>query len=308
MTEICPASFYQDPVFRRVTFRNKGKCTWDELADEIGHLSQVLCIVNTRKSTENLFRKLEGEGKFHLSTPMCPAHRRAQLWEIRCRLSEGLPCRVISTSLIEAGVDVDFPAVFREMAGLDSILQAAGRCNREGKQAASESIVTIFEGEDNPPPLFATAIGAGKTVLNRHEDIMSSKAVQDYFSELLDLKGKQAQDVSGILGLLTNGTFPFRSVSERFHLIDNAALTVYIPYREGTELIERLQSGERSKALFRKLGQYGVSVYEQHFSTLDEVGDLERLPDNTAILLNTSLYSEETGLSLKADSGKGLFI
>ena len=97
--------------------------------------------------------RLAGEGNFHLSTLMYPAHRRAKLEEIRRRLREGLPCRVISTSLIEAGVDVDFPAVFREEAGLDSILQAAGRCNREGKRPVSErSIVTVFRGEGRTPP------------------------------------------------------------------------------------------------------------------------------------------------------------
>ena len=93
-------------------------------------------MVNSRKAAQAIFAKLPEEGSFHLSTLMVPEHRRAVLEEIRRRLNDGLPCRVVSTSLIEAGVDVDFPAVYRELAGLDSILQAAGRCNREGKRAA----------------------------------------------------------------------------------------------------------------------------------------------------------------------------
>lgn len=308
MMEICPEEIFHHEVFQRVTFCNKGKLGWDELADELNQLSQVLCIVNTRKSAQDLYQKINGEGKFHLSTLMCPAHRRAYLEEIRDRLSKGLPCRVVSTSLIEAGVDVDFPAVYREIAGLDSILQAAGRCNREGKHPANESMVTVFEGEDNLPPLFATAIGAGKAVMKKYQQIDSPQAIHEYFSQLLELKGKQAQDIHDILRQLSDGTFPFRTVAEQFHLIESPTRTVYIPFREGIELIARLRSGERSQTLFRQLGLYGVSVYEKHFKTLENAGDLEILPDNTIILSNQTLYSEDTGLSLEADEGKCLFI
>ena len=115
----------------------------------------------------------------------------AKLEEIRRRLREGLPCRVISTSLIEAGVDVDFPAVFREEAGLDSILQAAGRCNREGKRPVSESIVTLFQGEAAPPPLFQTAIGAGRMVLEQYDDIASREASGLLPYAALELKGRK---------------------------------------------------------------------------------------------------------------------
>ena len=133
---------------------------------------QILCIVNARKSAQTIFSKLSGEGCFHLSTLMCPAHRQAaSLAEICRRLSSGLPCRVVSTSLVEAGVDVDFPAVYREEAGLDSVLQAAGRCNREGKRTAAESVVTVFQGEDGPPKLFEAQIEVGRMVIERQTDL-----------------------------------------------------------------------------------------------------------------------------------------
>ena len=170
------------------------------------------------------------------------------------------------------------------------------------------SIVTVFRGEGNTPPLFATAIGAGREAMARYEDITSPEAVHTYFSNLLDLKGTEAQDAQHILPLMQSELFPFRTVSERFHLIDSPTVTIYIPKEEGAELIERLRSGERSRDLYRRLGQYGVSVYEQHFNALDQAGDLERLEDGSVILSNLDLYSEDTGLSLKADSGKGLFI
>lgn len=308
ITELCPPEVCHWDAFRRVTFRQEGKLTWDEVADRLNQQSQALCIVNSRKSAQELFQRLDSEGRFHLSTLMCPAHRRAQLQEIRRRLTAGLPCRIVSTSLIEAGVDVDFPTVYREMAGLDSILQAAGRCNREGKRQVSESIVTIFQGEGSTPPLFATAIGAGKAAMQHHADIASQEAIHDYFQQLLDLKGIEAQDVQRILPVIQTEFFPFRTVADRFHLIDSPTRTVYLPLGEGEALVERLRSGVRSRTLFRQLGQYGVSIYERHFAALDEAGDLELLEDGTAILWNTSLYSEETGLSLEADNGKGLFI
>lgn len=308
ITEICPAEQFRWDVFRRVTFRRAGRMAYDELATQIKGQDQVLCIVNSRKSAQEIFRRLEGEGRFHLSTLMYPAHRRAQLEEIRRRLHQGLPCRVVSTSLIEAGVDVDFPAVYREEAGLDSILQAAGRCNREGKRPMERSIVTVFQGEGGTPPLFAAAIGAGREAMARYADIASPAAVHAYFTSLLDLKGEESQDAKQILPLMQEERFPFRAVSERFHLIDSPTVTVYIPKGEGVGLMERLRRGERNRNLYRQLGQYGVSIYEQHVNALDQAGELERLEDGTVLLANLDLYSERTGLSLQADSGKGLFI
>ncbi|MGN1003094.1 MAG: CRISPR-associated helicase Cas3' [Oscillospiraceae bacterium] len=306
--ELCPNATAESEVFRRVSFQKAGPLSWDALAQYLNRQEQVLCIVNSRKSARAVFERLEGEGAFHLSTLMVPAHRRAVLREIRQRLKEGRPCRVVSTSLIEAGVDVDFPSVFREEAGLDSILQAAGRCNREGKRPASECIVTIFRGEDKAPPLFAIPIAAGQAAMDNHADLASQAAVTCYFQELLDLKGRAALDQKGILTTLQKGNLPFRTVAERFHLIENATRTIYVPRGEGAALTERLRQGERSRELFRKLGQYGVSVYGQHFDALYAAGDLELLDKEIAVLTNPALYSERTGLSLEADSGKGLFV
>ena len=308
ITELCPSDTCRWDVFRRVTFQRCGRLTWDELAAQLNETKQVLCIVNTRKAAQEIYERLKRDGSFHLSTLMYPNHRKRQLEEIRRRLGKGLPCRVISTSLIEAGVDVDFPAVWREEAGLDSILQAAGRCNREGKLSPEKSVVSIFRGEGKSPDLFSMPIGAGRDVMTRHRDIASPEAIHDYFDQLLGLNGKQAQDSRNILPLLQDGTLPFRTVAERFRLIDAPARTVYIPLEGGETLVERLRQGERSRSLFRQLGQYGVSVYEQHYRTLEQAGDLEVLEDGSAALLNTSLYSQETGLSLAADNGKGLFI
>ena len=309
MEELCPITSEDWDAFRRVSFRRAGKLTWDALAGQLQEHKQVLCVVNRRKAAQTVFHGLTGEGNFHLSTLMVPAHRKAVLAEIRRRLDEGLPCRVVSTSLIEAGVDVDFPAVYREEAGLDSILQAAGRCNREGRRSPEESVVTMFQGEDEPPKLFAAAIGAGHLVLDRFADIASREAVHAYFSTLLELNGPAAQDKQGILSLMEKEFFPFRTVAERFHLIDKkSAVTVYIPRGEGAELIDRLRAGECSRNLYRQLGQYGVSIYQNHWRDLDQADVLEPLGDGAYVLTDLRLYNDSTGLYMKAEGGRANFI
>lgn len=305
--ELCPLVPEEWDAFRRVTFRRVA-LGWDRLAGALMEQEQVLCVVNSRRNAQEIFRRLEGEGRFHLSTLMCPAHRRARLEEIRQRLKEGLPCRVVSTSLIEAGVDVDFPTVYREEAGLDSILQAAGRCNREGKRPAGESLVNIFRRMGQTPPLFEIPIAAGRFALDRFPDPAALEAVHAYFHDLLNLMGEQFQDRQDILPAMASGRLPFRTVAERFHLIDSPTRTVYIPVGEGRALVDRLRAGERSRGLFRQLGQYGVSVYEGHFAALERAGALEVLEGETAVLADAALYSPDTGLSLEADSGRGLFI
>ena len=306
--EICPMAEAHWESFRRVSFQQAGTLSWMDLAARLQQQEQVLCVVNTRRAAREVFRQLSGSGNFHLSTLMYPAHRKRILDEIRRRLRDGLPCRVVSTSLIEAGVDVDFPAVYRELSGLDSILQAAGRCTREGKRPPEDSIVTIFQGEDPPPRLFETSIGAGKIVLDHCQDVSSRAAIHTYFSTLLDLKGAEAQDAHHILPLMESEFFPFRTVAERFHLIESPTTTVYLPLEEGAGLVELLRSGQYSRTLYRRLGQYGVSVYPQHLAALEQAGALEHLEDGSVVLRDIGLYTQTTGLTLEPSGGNALFI
>ncbi len=298
--ELCPEGTYDGAQFRRVTFRREGVLSSSDLAERLNAQPQVLCVVNRRKTAQELYRLLDGEGAFHLSTLLYPAHRKEMLAEIRCRLEDGLPCRVVSTSLIEAGVDVDFPIVFREEAGLDSILQTAGRCNREGRRPAENSIVTIFQGEEKVPMFYRQNIDAGRAALDHTDRPNSPEAIACYFGELLDLKGPAAQDQKNILPLMEDrvNKFPFRTVADRFHLIEENTRTVYIPLGDGAELAARLRSGECSRNLFRKLGQYSVNVYQNHFEELDRAGALELLEDGSAVLTDLSLYDTATGLTL----------
>jgi CRISPR-associated endonuclease/helicase Cas3 len=306
--ELCPKELAEDPIFKRVKIQQRGVLGWETVAELMNERQQILCIVNSRKNAQAVFSMLQGEGCFHLSTLMIPEDRLQQLNEIRSRLKHGLPCRVVATSLIEAGVDVDFPTVMREEAGLDSILQAAGRCNREGERPLEESVVIVFRPETKPPRLFSTNITAGRVALEQYADPTDAKIMECYFRELLALKGDKALDKNDILGQLGNGSFPFQSVAEQFHLIDNGTATLYIPIGEGKALLERYRSGERSKQLMRKLGRYGVNIYDTHCRALYDAGDIVPLDDGSYYLVDLGLYNSKTGLSLEADSGRAEFV
>ena len=309
--ELCSETNNLYNQFRRVTFRKIGKQSTQSLADELSSCNQVLCIVNSRKAAQEIFSLLPQDGRFHLSTLMCPAHRQEVLGIIRNRLNNDLPCRVVSTSLIEAGVDIDFPAVYREMAGLDSILQAAGRCNREGKREVSQSVVTIFESETPPPPLFRINIGACTEALQYDADPADLETVKHYFNSLRSLIGENI-DKSNIISAISNGIsgcmLPFETVANRFNLIDNSTRTVYIPLEKGAELIEKITDNTATRSDYRAAGRYSVSIYEQHYQSLLSSGALNTLSDDSAVLTDLSLYSSEMGLSLNMDSGKALFI
>lgn len=289
----------------------------DALAEKLSEHRQVLCIVNSRKAAQSIFARLPQEASFHLSTLMVPAQRQTLLDEIRRRLKAGEPCRVVSTSLIEAGVDVDFPAVYRELAGLDSVLQAAGRCNREGKRAAGESIVTIFERTELPPLLFRTAVGATRHALKDGRDPAVQETMQRYFRELRALSG-ETLDKYGIVKAFEDGisgcALPFRMAAEKFHFIDENTRTVYVPIGDGVALVEQLKEGECSKGLYRKLGRYAVSVYDRHFEALHAAGalltarDIPALDESSAILSDLTLYDERTGLTLEPETGKAFLI
>lgn len=309
--EICRNAPELYEKFRRVTFQNAGMLSNAALADILSKQEQVLCIVNTRKSAQEIYQRLSGEGNYHLSTLMYPAHRQGILETIRQRLDAGLPCRVVSTSLIEAGVDIDFPAVYREMAGLDSILQAAGRCNREGKRNIADSVVTIFEGEIAAPVLFRTNIGAAVEALAGGQDPGAPESIQRYFTAYRSLVGDNL-DKGNVVERFRNGisgcNLPFETVSKNFHFIAQATKTVYIPLEAGKELCDILLAGYGTRETYRIAGQYSVNIYEQHYQALLSAGDIIPLDEESAVLTNGSLYSSGTGLSLQADTGKAEFI
>lgn len=287
--------------FRRVHFCDAGQLTLDQAADAIKEQSQVLCIVNTRKNVRQLFKKLPPEGSYHLSTWMPPEHRSAVLKEIKERLRNGFPCRVVSTSLLEAGVDVDFPQVWREKAGLDSILQAAGRCNREGKRTAEESKVVLFSLEGTVPKNIQPNRAAADTVMDEDLPLDESPVIQAYFNQLYRLRGEQALDAKGILDMCAK--FEFQSIAKAFHFIEDNTFTVYIPKYAKAEDIAALQNGEYSRALMRRLGRSAVSVYQWDWNKLVETGAVQPIDQCSGILRNDNAYDPQCGLVFDEENG-----
>lgn len=258
------------------------------------------CIVNRIADAQKIYQALPEDGAYCLTTHLCPAHRKARIKEIRERLKIGLPCRVVSTSLIEAGVDVDFPRVYREEAGLDSVLQAAGRCNREGKRPLDESLVTVFTVQNTtPPPYMRQPAAAMKNISKRMEDITSLAAIRAYFEFYRDLYGKEDLDREKILLAFENEMLPFASVAEKVRVIESCTTPVYIPIDQGEALVERLYHGERSRTLFRKLGQYSVNVYPQQLAALREAGAVQSIDGGALyVLADPRRYDSALGLTL----------
>ncbi len=321
--ELCPDVQALSEAFRRTTLRPAGELTPAELASLMEAHTAALSILNSRAGAVELFRLLPEEGRYCLTTLMSPAHRRRVLAEIRQRLKEGLPCRVAATSLVEAGVDLDFPAVYREEAGLDSILQAAGRCNREGKRPAEQSLVTVFSLPGRIPDELAQGRSLFRETAREVEDAASPEAVRRYFDKLHSLRG-EALDREGIIDAFEKGIrgcgMPFAQVAERFRMIQSGTCQVFIPLpgsineRERAEeekalgaLKAALLAGNASRKLLRQAGQYMVSVYPGHLRELLDTGAAVLAPGEIAVLTDTSRYDEAVGLGLPAGGGQGLF-
>lgn len=314
VTELAPDPQDLFDSFRRVYIKNMGRVADETLLAELQSHSQVLCIVNTRRHAKGLFEELfrcAGEGCLHLSTLMCPAHRKETLATIRRRLCEDQICRVISTQVMEAGIDIDFPVGYRAIAGLDSIIQAAGRVNREGRQERAN--IYVFHPETpfiKKSPAFVEqgAAVAGSVLRDFRDDPVSVEAIQSYFKMLYTLHHAQDFDAKLILPCFEKGTndmdFDFRTAAERFKLIDNNTVPVIIPYNEeARRLITELKYTPYPLSTLRKLQSYSVNIYEHEFEKLQSKGVIETYDDRYEILSDEAWYDARSGLALPSDVG-----
>lgn len=327
--DICENHIALYDIFKRTEITMQDLIDSSSLAQELNKMEQVLCIVNTRKHALKIFSMLKEKGSFHLSTLMCPVHRKEVVQTIKQRLKDKLPCRVCSTRLIEAGVDVDFPIVFRAMAGLDSIIQSAGRCNREGKLNVDGRLVKgevhifIPENEfvEHQPEAFKRPISTTESIIRNFEDITSPRAIEAYFNELYELTG-EGIDKKRITDRLErdayNFNFSFEDIAHDFKLIDDTAISVIIPYDENAcELIEKLRYSDYKSGILRSLQPYTVSIYEKEFKSLFSMGVFEFIfsgeitSKDSAILkkdLFKDLYDKNTGLKVTEETGIGIYI
>jgi CRISPR-associated endonuclease/helicase Cas3 len=304
--------------------------SWANLVPEIARHEAVLAIVGRRQDARELYAQLKQEsrvGLWHLSGLMCARHRSDTIQAIKHALEKRRqaltagetpqPVRVVSTQLVEAGVDMDFPVVYRALAGLDSIAQAAGRCNREGRLASGE--VHVFVPPKAPPPgLLRMAEQATRILwaaLPDGADLMAVERFTDYFCRLY---GDSRLDEKGIGELLRVGKAAevnFRTAAERFKLIDDEqGATVFVRYRrdENDEEIDMLLNTLKKQGperwLLRKLQRYGVSIYQNDLNKLLAAGDIEALPgDCTGLYVqsanNDLLYDRVLGINLDGAPG-----
>ena len=296
--EIVPDPDELFEFFKRVSFVREGVLPQEELAARLMETEQALCIVNTRKRARLIYEMLPEEGRFHLSTLMVPEDRERTLEVIRERLQKGKICRVVSTSLVEAGVDVDFPTVWREMTGLDSILQAAGRCNREGRRNAEQSIVHVFEMEGGIPRGIMQQREAAIKTMEKYPEINTRQAIQAYFKRLLMERGDDMLDQKKILNL--ERSCMFKQTEREFRLIDEDTRTVYIPNKENAADLARLRAGQYSKTLFRRLARSSVNIYQKEYLKLVSAAAVEDF-DDFGILIRQEQYNTQCGLSVDAE-------
>jgi CRISPR-associated endonuclease/helicase Cas3 len=256
--------------------------TWDRAAEEMQSADQVLAVVNPKRDALALLDALQDPEALHLSTLLCGAHRRAVLNEVKRRLIQRPPCYLVSTQVVEAGVDLDFPLVLRAVGPLDRIVQAAGRCNREGKLSSGR--VVVFEPTEGklPPGVYTSATGTSRNLLARPGfDFNRPEMYQEYFHSLYQVVETDAKEIQPLRKSLN-----YPEVSSRFRLIDDDGVPVVVHYRgqDGNDdTIDRLlsyvlhQEGNLPRWLLRQLQPYLVNVRTRLITEYQREGFLHEL-------------------------------
>lgn len=316
----------------RTRFVARGRVREGDLVGELAGSRQALCIVGTKAKAKRLYEEVlaagddgDRSGVFHLSANMVPAHRSQVIEEMRSRLSEGERCLVVSTQLVEAGVDVDFPLVYRELAGIDSLFQAAGRCNRNGllmdaQGRHAKGDVQIFEllDDDGAPDAQDMANNwlnrmkaIARQLIREHGDSLDGSMVPEFFRRRYHA-GNIVDNLDGTKvyrdlisdQLLIDGftTLSFRSYAERFRIISDDTTPVFVPWEaEGRRLLGELQRAENPAAMVMRLQRYSVAVHPYVLSQLEAAGALETYGQVKVLRMEDdcrSFYSEEVGLLL----------
>ncbi len=284
--------------------------SWDVLASEISQRESVLAIVNRRKDARELWQRLP-EGKLHLSALMCGEHRSQTIKQIKARLKDNIPIRVVSTQLVEAGVDVDFPVVYRALSGLDSIAQAAGRCNREGRLTEQGEVVVFVPPEGKLPEMIRNGINATISVLhhrpNRPLDRLFFKGYFERLYTACNLDQRQIVDELKMNGKLDcDLAVNFRTAADKFKLIqDEDSAPVIVRYRGVDDkdetidiLLNTLRKEGSERWLMRRLQRYTVTIHHREATKLHSQGDIEVIIPGLYAQVSDWLYDKNLGLLL----------
>lgn len=277
---------------------------WESVAIELLQRPSVLCIVSRRDDARELHRLMtsreEGKDTLHLSALMCGEHRSRVIADIKARLQRKEPVRVISTQLVEAGVDVDFPVVYRALAGLDSIAQAAGRCNREGKQDGLGCVVVFVPSKPAPPGLLRQAAQISVSLLSGSTSNVLGRDLAQQFFEHLYVRAPSL-DKHGIHKLLTQDArecrIQFRTVAEKFSLIDDSTYqTILVRYGNNDAWLDILEKEGPKRWLMRKLQRYSVNIPKRLFAQLERQGDVHEIWQGIYAQVGDRLYDQTLGV------------
>ena len=288
-----------------------GELDEQEVAALLLEHKQVLCIVNTRDQALDIFNALpDSDENIHLSALMFPLHRTEKLNEIRERLNpvNSQPCRVVSTQLIEAGVDVDFPSVFRLVAGIDSIAQAAGRCNRNGLSDTPQKVSVFNLTKESGCSFFRDASQSAMKLFEpfagrfTHPD-----CIREYFADLF-WKNEDRMDEDGIVDKCRRGQsleIQFREIAE-FKMIKSATEPIIIALDDvSLGLVRSLEFTKYKRGVLRKLQQYSVQIYPYQLAEIEKW--LKNPEPGIWVLTTNELYSKATGLQCKSPEGNAFF-
>ena len=303
--EICKHTEVIYNALKRVTYIMAGPITDDNLASRLKEYSQALCIVSTRAQAKNLYRLLDSGNKYHLSTNMTPLHRKKVLSEVRGRLQNGEDCILVSTSLIEAGVDVDFPVVFRALTGLDSIIQSGGRCNREGRYDLEESKVVVFIPEEKYklPSSMELPSKVTELVTKGVQDISDLDVINEYYQYLFNLyssNDNESFDIADVVERFEkskNCSFPFKDIFREFHMIRSDTVSIFIP--DGSDaaivIMDKLRKDDiLIQSDYQYIGLHSINVYSDSIEKIRS--HLEFIDDYNAILIDNYIYDCEVGI------------
>jgi CRISPR-associated helicase Cas3 len=283
----------------------RAEMSWPDLAARLTAVPQSLCVVNTTKDARELFRlvrEAESNSAFHLSARLCPAHRQEKLQVIRRQLADGKPCRLVSTQFIEAGVDVDFPVAFRALGPLDSIIQTAGRCNREGRQP-EPCPVTVFRPRDGGhlPKGYEQVMKITNSFLDRFDDaqarIHQPGFYAEYFAELYSLLGPESRSLDPVFA--ASEEFDFPKAAQECQLVGNETRAVLVKWKRGAELAEKLRTQKHlTAAECREAQRYCVNLYQGEFfeAQRKDRGYIYQPAEDWNFWVWNSDYDEDLGL------------